>query len=307
MSSQPVPRSSAASKQVGASNPAAERLKLRAFKAAAFVPEPLWQAAARPIATWMVRRKPKPVRQWQLNFAIVMGHEPSHAQTKAAMASWFSNTVISLGLHRWTVNKVANRVEIDPDDVKLLHHLHASQGLVLALPHMGSWDLAGTWASLHGLPVVSVGENLPAGQFEYFAAMRKRLGYRVLRQYEPNIIDKLVDAVNHGRVIALVADRDYSRKGVSVNWATATGSIAMTLPAGPGLVAQRSGAALVPISLHFVGDVMHIELGRVIQPEPEADGLARMMQAQADYFSSQVCEHVIDWHMLQRFFPGVEA
>lgn len=284
-----------------------EKLKLWAFRLAAYVPVGVWRAAAGPVSKWLVRRQPKPVRQWQLNFAVVKGRQPSKAESQAAMAAWFSNTVISLGLHRWSTQQVAQRTQIDAEDLELLQQLHASQGLVLALPHMGSWDLAGTWASQNGLPVVSVAENLPAGQFEYFAAMRERLGYQVLRQYEPDIINKLAAAVHDGKVIALVADRDYSRKGVPVDWSTADASISMTLPAGPGLVAQRTGAALVPVALHFDGTVMHMELGPVIQPQPGPDGLAQMLQAQADFFSAAICEHVIDWHMLQRFFPGVEA
>lgn len=284
-----------------------ERLKLLAFRLAAYVPATVWRTAAGPVSAWLVRHQPKAVRQWQLNFAVVKGRQPSAAETRAAMASWFTNTVISLGLHRWSAKQVEQQTRIDASDLELLHELHAGQGLILALPHMGSWDLAGTWGSHNGLPVVSVAENLPAGQFEYFAAMRERLGYRVLRQYEPDIVNKLADAVRDGEVIALVADRDYSRKGVPVQWTTADSTVAMTLPAGPGLVAQRTGAALVPVALHFDGPVMQIELGPVIQPQPGPDGLAQMLQTQADFFSTAICEHVIDWHMLQRFFPGVEA
>jgi KDO2-lipid IV(A) lauroyltransferase len=65
---------------------------------------------------------------------------------------------------------------------------------------------------------------------------------------------------------------------------------------------RRTGAPLVPVTLHYVGDEMTITFH---PPVPHADGdegLAAMMQGVADAFTSAIREHPQDWHMMQRVF-----
>ena len=76
------------------------------------------------------------------------------------------------------------------------------------------------------------------------------------------------------------------------------------MPAGPALVARRSGAALIPAVCRYVGPDMHITLGPVIEAESGRSGLTAMTQQVADFFAEQIARQPEDWHMLQPFFPA---
>lgn len=282
-----------------------QQLKLAAMKASAHLPEAIWHPLGHLAVTVLSRRVPKPVRQWQLNAQVMTGLAPSRQQTREALWSWLRNTVGSLQLGQWGTQKINSRVRVPAQDMQRLLKHHAQGGLVLALPHMGSWDLAGAWACLNGLPVTSVAEKLPQGQFEYFQAIRAKLGFRIFAHGTTNLINRLVAEVDNGRVVCLVCDRDFGHKGIPVNWQTAKGRVSLTLPVGPALVAQRAGATLVPVSCTFDGPLMRIHIGASITSVPGRDGLGQMTQQLADYFSQRITTDVVDWHMLQRFFPGV--
>ena len=105
----------------------------------------------------------------------------------------------------------------------------------------------------------------------------------------------------------LVADRDFGRHGLAVSWPAPGGARELTVPPGPVLIAQRTGADLVPIAAWFVGNRTHLEIGEPIEHRPGVDGAGVMAQQMVDFFATQIAGHVTDWHMMQRFFPGEMA
>ena len=101
-----------------------------------------------------------------------------------------------------------------------------------------------------------------------------------------------------GGLVCLLADRDLSRTSVEVELCGARAR----MPRGPALLARRTGAPLVPVTLHYVGDEMTITFH---PPVPHADGdagLVAMMQGVADAFTAGLREHPQDWHMMQKVF-----
>jgi len=53
--------------------------------------------------------------------------------------------------------------------------------VVIALPHMGNYDVAGIWMVQNGMPFTTVAEKLkPDSLFRRFAAYRESLGMEVL-------------------------------------------------------------------------------------------------------------------------------
>src|SRR5690606_38323111 len=71
----------------------------------------------------------------------------------------------------------------EPED---LHHLTdgmaAGRGVVLALPQLANWDLAGAWVTTRlGIPFTTVAERLkPETLYDRFVAYRAGLGMEVL-------------------------------------------------------------------------------------------------------------------------------
>ena len=57
----------------------------------------------------------------------------------------------------------------------------SGHGVILALPHLGHWDLGGAWLARQGYQITVVAETLdPPELFDWFVATRTRLGLRVL-------------------------------------------------------------------------------------------------------------------------------
>ncbi len=49
----------------------------------------------------------------------------------------------------------------------------AGRGMVMALPHVGSWEWGGYWLALEGMPMTAVVERLePERLFEWFVEQR---------------------------------------------------------------------------------------------------------------------------------------
>ncbi len=283
--------------------------QLTAMKIGAHTPQWLWRPISAVVLRWLVADPPRHVRQWQLNYEVVTGQAPDRRTTRKAFSSWLENLVISLQLGHWSAARIRRKVIVeDPAAWQTLVDLSHRGGLVVALPHMGSWDLVGAYAGLISLPVTSVAEALPDGQFEYFRALREKLGIKIFGANEHDVFGLLRDDLDAGRLISLVADRDFSRRGLPVHWDLPGGRIEQTMPPGPALLAQHGHHPLMGAATWFdERRKVHLVLTGPLQVAPGEQGLIEASQWLADFFAEQIQAHPLDWHMLQRFFKGVTA
>ena len=260
------------------------------------IPRPVARPILAAAARWVVWRDRRPVRRLRHNLAVATGQPVDDDLARAAIRSYLRAFHEVLALPHLSTERIAAEVHVH--DEARLRAEYTRRGVVVALPHSGNWDLAGAWACGAGLPVTTVAERLGDAEYEAFVAFRERLGMEVLSHTDTDSLRRLVEAVGRGRVICLIADRDLSQAGVGVSWR----GVPITMPAGPALVARRSGAALIPAVCRYVGPEMHITLGPVIEAEPGRSGLGAMTQRVADFFAEQIARQPEDWHMLQPFF-----
>jgi KDO2-lipid IV(A) lauroyltransferase len=182
----------------------------------------------------------------------------------------------------------------------------AGRGVVIALPHAGNWDAAGAWVAANGWPITTVAERLkPEGVYERFLAFRQRLGMEILPTQggERPAFDVLVDRLRAGAVVPLLADRDLSARGVEVDFFGAR----TRMPAGPALLALRTGAPLYVASLWYEPTVACASIeGPLPVPGPEEGPLDQrvrtLTQRVADELAAGIARHPEDWHMLQRMW-----
>lgn len=280
---------------------------VRLMRIGSHLPVWFWRPVGNVVVSCLATRPRHHRRQWQLNYEVMTGHKPSWNTTRLAFTHWVENTMISLQLSHWSPAKVRARVILDnPEAWERLHDVLETGGLVAALPHMGSWDLIGAYACLDGLPVSSVAEALPDGQFEYFRKLRERLGFRIYSVRDRHGFAKLGTDLEAGRVICLVADRDFSRRGLPVAWKTAQGTRDQTMPPGPALLAQQSARPLVGVATWFDRrHKLHVQVTDLIEVGAGEQELIRATQQIADFFTAEISAHPLDWIMLQRFFKGV--
>jgi lauroyl/myristoyl acyltransferase len=173
----------------------------------------------------------------------------------------------------------------------------SDRGTVLALPHSGNWDHAGAWCGATGVPFTTVAERLkPESLYDRFVEFRESLGMEVLPLTggERATFDVLVERLEAGGTLCLLADRDLSARGVDVDFFGASAR----MPAGPATLALRTGARLIPVTLSFTDHGWHC----VFHPEVEPSDVPTMTQAVADAFARGIAAHPADWHMLQRLW-----
>jgi lauroyl/myristoyl acyltransferase len=266
-----------------------------------------WRVAARlptrlvaviiSVVSWAAwQRSDTHIRNLRRNLTYATGSPVNDDLLRAAIKSYFRSFYEVLALPAWSATEIRRRISVVNEHV--LRDAYADSGAVVALPHSGNWDLAGAWACVTGMPVTTVVEQLPPDEFAAFLAFRERLGMQVLSHRDPEVLTTLMGAIRRRRVVCLVADRDLARTGVPVSWRGQP----ITMPAGPALVARRTGAALLPAVCQFTDDGMAILIGDPIQPQPGRDGLIAMMQQVADFFADTIAKHPQDWHMMQPFF-----
>lgn len=261
---------------------------------------PAWSRSllARFGAALTLRREPAALAVLRDNLARATGRGVDDQLVRAAVESYLRAFTEMFALPGWTSQGVLARVRTSGEEH--LRSAFAGPGAVVALPHSGNWDLAGAWACLTGMPVSTVAERLAPSEFAAFLRFREGLGMQVLGHDDPASMPQLASAVRAGRLVCLVADRDLGGTGLSVRWGRTSEVVRM--PAGPAMVARRSGAALVPAVCSFAGPAMLITFGPPIAAQPGRDGLTQMTQQVADFFADQIALRPQDWHMFQPFF-----
>ncbi|MFC5909285.1 phosphatidylinositol mannoside acyltransferase [Streptacidiphilus monticola] len=258
------------------------------------------------IADQVWQRRGKGVLRLEANLRRVRpkaDEDEIRALSRAGMRSYLRYWCESFRLPVWTEERI--RTSFAPENVHLLDdNLAAGRGVILALPHMGNWDLAGAWVVVRGYPFTTVAERLkPEKLFDRFVAYREGLGMEVLPLTGgANTLATLAKRLRAGGLVCLVGDRDLSESGVQVQFMDE----ATRMPAGPAALAQATGAALLPVTLWYDGTPVmkgrvHEEIA-VPESGTKREKIAAMTQAMAQVWEEGVREHAEDWHMLQRFW-----
>lgn len=275
------------------------------------MPESAARALFSRLATDVHRRHGRSVRQLEENLSRVApdaGPEQLRHLSLQSLQSYFRYWCEVFRLPVTDPAGAAARVAVD-DASRLLGPVAEGRGVVVALPHMANWDLAGVWAVQSGVPVSTVAERVrPEALFERFCAYRRDLGIDVLplRGLDggPPAVDPvgvLAQRLRAGGLVCLLADRDISARGQRVRLLDAPAR----MPAGPAVLAARTRAALLPATLWYSGSGMRISLHPEVTPPPGAglrEAVRSMTQQVADVFTAGIREHPADWHMLQRVF-----
>lgn len=240
------------------------------------------------------------VQRLRANLGRVVPEAELDAVTHAAVRSYLRYWCESFRLPSWPIDDLVARTRTVREDI-VRDALAAGRGAVVALPHMGNWDWAGAWACSEVAPLMTVAERLrPERLYDEFVAYRRKLGMEVLAMGEPDVLDRLATWVGEGGLVCLLADRDLSRQGVPV---TLLGEEAR-MPGGPARLALRTGAPLIPVSLHYAERTMTVRFHEPVPHDGSPGGDGRMMQGVADAFTAAIGGHPVDWHMMQRVFAA---
>lgn len=199
----------------------------------------------------------------------------------------------------WTQERISQTVTVVGEEL-LTGPMKQGTGVVVALPHAGNWDHAGSYFCGMGFPLVTVAERLkPEALFNKFLEYRQNMGMEVLA-LDSRSMATLLKRAREGALIALVADRDLSKSGVDVSFF----GYPSRMPAGPALLAVRTGIPLITAFVSYTETGIHIEFNSVDIPSTgsESEKISAVVQKCADLFAKGISTAPQDWHMLQRIW-----
>jgi phosphatidylinositol dimannoside acyltransferase len=175
--------------------------------------------------------------------------------------------------------------------------LDAGTGAILGLPHVGGWEVGGSWFVRQGFPLAAVVEALePPELFAWFANLRRSQGFNVIPLSRSAGVS-VVRALRANQIVALVSDRDIAGGGVDVEFFGER----TTLPAGPATLAARFGAPLLPTAVYFKGAGHHA----VVRPPLVLTGDAVAdTQSLARELEDLIRAAPDQWHLFQPNWPS---
>lgn len=199
----------------------------------------------------------------------------------------------------WSKEKILSTVTVSNEHL-LMDPVNTGRAVVVALPHAGNWDHAGSYFCAKGARLVTVAEVLkPRALFEKFLEYRQAIGMEVL-PLDSRAFPTLLNRARDGKLIALVADRDLSQSGIDVHFFGGTAR----MPAGPAIVAIRTNTPLVTAFVSYTAAGIHIALNEIAIPDiaDEEERVRVTVQLCADSFARGISDHPQDWHMMQRIW-----
>lgn len=281
-----------------------DRLLVWAFNAAwrwlPKLPEPAAKRLFDLLADLLWIRNGADVQLLQRNLARVQGIEVNRVRdlTRTAMRKYADYWRVLFQVSAWSPEQFEARVHVHNKE-RIDEALAAGRGVVVASTHSGNWDVAGLTVAHTWGGVTTVAERLrPEALFEAFCAHRAPYGIEILphRGGPRPPFEVLQERLRAGGLVALVADRDLSRRGVEVSFFDGRSRMA----AGPAALAVATGAALIPCAMWVEGDVAHFSAHVPIEVDATADdAVATVTQRLADVFARDIAAHPADWHMLQ--------
>lgn len=140
-----------------------------------------------------------------------------------------------------SASQLSSRLVIAEGEDLLREALARGNGVVLALPHVGSWEWGGAYLGHIGLPMTAVAERLePEELFEFFLEKRTSMGLGVI-PLGPEAGTALTKHLKSGGLVGLLCDRDILGGGQP----TTLFGHPVTVPKGPATLALRTGATLL--------------------------------------------------------------
>ena len=233
------------------------------------------------------------------NYAAALDLDPSDPQVARIARRAFQNygrmVLDFLLMGSLTKDELIRRTDVDG-----LEHLDEAltrgRGVIMALPHMGSWDNTGSYGGALGYPIMAVTGRFPGSLNEAVVETRERYGLQVLLVGRP-AVREIIQALGANRMVGLVCDQEEG-PGVGV---TFFGRRA-TVPAGPAALALKTGAALMPGYQYMTASGRHhIHLEGALS-WPNGETKENLMQRIVHRFEAFIRERPDQWYAFRPMF-----
>jgi phosphatidylinositol dimannoside acyltransferase len=178
------------------------------------------------------------------------------------------------------------------------------KGVIMALPHVGSWEYGGAFLATQDLPMTAVAERIePPELFEYFVEQRAAMGLTII-PLDGSSGSAIMSTLRGGGLVGLLSDRDLAGNGVPVEFFGES----TTMPGGPATLALRTGARLVTGAVYSGPGLDH---RAYVEPPIDTtrrgslrEDVRRLTQEIATRFEGLIRRAPEQWHVFQPLWPS---
>jgi KDO2-lipid IV(A) lauroyltransferase len=249
---------------------------------------------------WLVAKigflaSPAKIRRARARMRSVLGEDASereiHRITWLAWRNLCFNGVDMLRAPRCNLNwikKVTDHQEIE----KLTAAREGGKNVILAVPHMGNWELAGIAMGLMGIPIVTiVREQKNRLVNAYLNRLRTRTGALGLDRDDPKLVRLVLRAIKNGHVLCILPDIRARTDALHVPFLGGE----VTVAAGMALFARQSNVPILPAVVTRQGWARHKWEGfDLVRPDPsvaKAEDWQRMTEEVLAVFDREIRKH----------------
>lgn len=233
------------------------------------------------------------------NYAAALGRERSDPEVARVARRAFQNygrmlmDFVLMG--SLTRDELLQRATLD-GRVDLDSMLARGRGVIMAVPHMGSWDMAGSYGAALGYPVTAVAERFPGSLNDAVVRTRQKFGLEVIMLGRA-AVRGITEALHANRIVALLCDLEQG-PGVEVSF---FGRRA-TVPGGPAAFAIKTGAALMPACQYAIApgrQLIHLDPPLSVR---EGENKEDLMQRVVRRFEEFIKERPDQWFAFRPMF-----
>lgn len=248
-------------------------------------------------------------RQARENYAAILGERPETPRVgrvaREAVVGYVKLMADFLLLPALSQERIRRMVEVTG-----LQHIDAvlsrRRGAIVVTPHFGSWDMAAAAAVAHGVKLTAVADRYGDSALDRrVVGAREKFGMRVV-PVGAGAGRAVLRALRRNEVVALVCDLPKEGRNVAVSL---LGQPAM-VPAGPAVLALRTGAPLVPITCRRLPDNRYrLDIEEEVHFTPtgrEAIDVPALAQAIVDRFTATLRALPEQWYLFSRMWGLVD-
>jgi lauroyl/myristoyl acyltransferase len=276
---------------------------LLAWRLIGILPERSAYGLANKIADYLYKKNGKGVKRLRSNYARVepfMSQAELDVLTRAGMRSYLRYWIDTFRLNKWSKERIISTTSVVNEEL-LRDPIASKKGCLVVLPHAGNWDHAAAYFCSTGINLTTVAEKLKPEQiFLKFLDYRQSIGIEVLHT-EEKVLPVLLDRLQSGKLVALVADRDLSKNGITVDFFDGVAK----MPSGPARLILDSNSAFISAFITYSATGINIEfknIGPIPTEGSVEERVAKLTQLMADNFAAGIKSSPVDWHMLQRIW-----
>ncbi len=290
-----------------------ERSAILGYRATAWLLARVPPAASRPVLGRLAQASylvwPTKRRWSNQNFGHVLGLPPSDPRVRRlalrAYREYGRYLVELMRLPSRPLDEVADLVP-ELESERVLRAWGASPGgggLIFAVGHVGNNEAVAAAISRLGLPISVVADNSSFPElFELLRRQREAWGIRIVAWRN---LRAIYGVLRRREMLGLVIDWGYRSDGIPVRLFDAW----TTLPAGPAMMAARTGSRIIPVAIHRrADDRFQVTWGDVIDvASADPAELQRVTQLLADALGASVAADPAQWYSFKPVWPATKA